>query len=82
MSFFGKGLRAFALSYESESMDAPVVSAIGSNELAKAMYREAKRAGVPIFVSNKIIKSMRDCSVNEQIPEESYPDLAKIFANL
>lgn len=80
MSFFLGKVKALALAYDSEQMDAPIVSAIGSDELAKEMLKQAKRSGVPIVRSDKMVKSMRDCEVCQTVPEVTYPDLAKIFS--
>lgn len=74
-----KKFKALALDYESSTMDAPIISAVGNNELARAMYRQAKRSGVPIVISDEIVKAMVDCEVNHEVPQDTYTQIAQIF---
>lgn len=74
-----KKFKALALDYKAETMNAPQISAIGSNELAQAMYRQARRYSVPIVISDKIVKAMSLCHIDQEVPEETYPQIALIF---
>ena len=73
-------MKALALDYQSRLMNAPTVSAIGSDIVAKAMVKQAKRYGIPVVISDRIVNSINQCEIDMEVPEEMYLDIANIFA--
>lgn len=73
-------IKALALDYQADSMQAPKVSAIGSDKVATAMLKQARRCGIPVVVSDRIIKSIDTCELDQEVPQEMYLDLANFFA--
>lgn len=74
-----KQFKAFALDYQADKMNAPIISALGVNELAKAMYRQAKRTGIPVVFSDEIILAIKHCEINQEVPADAYQQIAEIF---
>ena len=72
-------IRAIALEYDSEEMDAPIVSALGANELASLIVKQAHKYSVPVVKSEKVIKKFNQIEVNQSLPEDLYAEVAKIF---
>jgi len=72
-------IRAIALEYNAEEMDAPIVSALGANELASLIVKQAYKCSVPVVTSDQIIKKFNQIEINETIPEDLYTEVANIF---
>ncbi len=72
-------IRAVALEYNAEEMDAPIVAALGANELASLIIKQAYKCSVPVVTSDEFIKKFNQIEVNEGIPEELYNEVANIF---
>ena len=79
MNKTGNKIRAIALEYDSEEMDAPLVAALGANELASLIVKQAYKSSVPVVKSDKIIKKFNQIEMNQSIPEELYAEVANIF---
>ncbi len=73
---------AVALSYDEALMDAPEVSAIGHERLAKTMRSVARRYGVPVISDKKLTKQLSEVPETEAVPEELYQDVAKLIQRI
>ncbi|TQV73399.1 flagellar biosynthesis protein FlhB [Exilibacterium tricleocarpae] len=72
---------AVALQYNSETMPAPRITAMGGGDLAAEMRRLAVRHGVPVVENKPLARALfREGEVDAWIPEALFPALAKILA--
>jgi flagellar biosynthetic protein FlhB len=72
---------AVALRYDGESMRAPTVTAKGGGELALKMREVAYRHGVPVVENRTLAQALfRETSIDETIPEDLYPIVARLMA--
>ena len=72
-------IRAVALEYDAEQMDAPIVAALGANEGASLIIKQAYKSSVPVVKSDKVVKKLNQIEMNQSIPEELYTEIANIF---
>jgi flagellar biosynthesis protein FlhB len=74
---------AIALHYDRERMSAPAVIAKGTDAWALQMRALATRAGVPVIERRKLARLLfRRAQIDQQIPTESFVDVARIYAEL
>ncbi|RKQ37469.1 EscU/YscU/HrcU family type III secretion system export apparatus switch protein [Oceanobacillus halophilus] len=72
--------KAAALSYDSESNSAPILSASGKNLIAEEMIALAKTNQIPIVEDPNLVNLLAELNINEAIPEELYQAVAEVFA--
>lgn len=71
---------AVAVRYERDKMDAPLLIAKGSGELAAHMKTIARRHGVPIVENRKLARALfHRVRFDAPIPERYFADVAKIL---
>jgi len=70
---------AIALKWDEETMDAPVVVAGGRENIASAIIKEARLAGVPVIENPALARSLVDLSPGEEIPENLYEAVAEVI---
>ncbi|MBM7578481.1 EscU/YscU/HrcU family type III secretion system export apparatus switch protein [Jeotgalibacillus terrae] len=75
-----KRLEAVALTYKSETSDAPVVSAKGKGKIAQSIIDKAKEHQVPIQQDESLVELLSQLELNETIPDELYQAVAEVFA--
>lgn len=74
---------AIALRYDRERMSAPIVIAKGADAWAAHMRGVAHRHSIPIFERRRLARLLyRRTQLNEQIPMESFVDVARIYADI
>lgn len=71
---------AVALSYDSETEEAPKIAGKGKGDLAKRMIQLAHENNIPIQKDESLVELLSKLQVNETIPEELYQVVAEIFA--
>ena len=72
---------AVALVYRKGEMGAPRVVAKGAGDLAAAMRALARRSGVPIVENRMLARRLfRAASLEQAIPEDTYPEVARVLA--
>lgn len=70
---------AIGLRYRPDEVDAPVVTATGRGEAAKAIKREARRQGVPEYADRTCARAIVDLEVGDEVPESLFEPVAVIF---
>jgi flagellar biosynthesis protein len=70
--------KATALSYDGSN--APVVSAVGSGELAQQIIDLAREHGIPLFENEALLELLTEIGVGEEIPETLYLCIAQVIA--
>lgn len=71
-------LDAVALAYG--QLDAPVVTAKGSDELALAIIAEAKKQGVYIAQDAQLVAALSRLDLQQEIPRELYTAVAVVLS--
>ena len=71
-------LDAVALAYG--QLDAPVVTAKGSDELALAIIAEAKKQGVYIAQDAQLVAALSRLDLQQEIPRELYTEVAVVLS--
>jgi len=71
-------LDAVALAYG--QLDAPVVTAKGSDELALAIIAEAKKQGVYIAQDAQLVAALARLDLQQEIPSELYTAVAVVLS--
>ena len=71
-------LDAVALAYG--QLEAPVVTAKGSDELALAIIAEAKRQGVYIAQDPQLVAALSRLDLQQEIPRELYTAVAVVLS--
>ena len=74
--------RAIAVNYSAKHMNAPEVTAKGSNIIASEMKAIAKRFAIPIYQSKNIADKLSKVDVSSQIPRDLYEDISKVFLSI
>ena len=67
-----------AISYD-PTMDVPKVESFGHGEISSKIQKIARRYGVPIVRNKKIVEQIAESSSSQEISEDLYTDLARIF---
>lgn len=70
--------RAVALEYGHR--DTPVLSAIGSGEVAERIIAEARRCGIYISSDPQLVGLLGQLDLDQQIPEELYAAVAAVLS--
>lgn len=71
---------SIAIRYERETMNAPLVIAKGSGELALKMRLASKKYGVPVIENKALARNLyRQVELDNFVPEELFPVVAKIL---
>lgn len=73
---------AIALSYDPESMHAPMVARLGERHVAREILRLARRYGVPLAENQDLAVELSHLAENEQIPEALYEEIALLFRDV
>jgi flagellar biosynthesis protein FlhB len=74
---------AIALQYDRQRMSAPVVIAKGADSWAAEMRHIASRHGIPRFDNRRLARLLfRRAQLDQQIPTESFVDVARIYAEI
>jgi len=73
---------AAALSYDSNSDNAPRITAKGRGELAERIIEIARREGISVMEDKDLACVMTAMEVGEEIPQELYGVVAEIFSFL
>jgi FlhB-like protein len=71
--------RAVALRYEEATMNAPLVTAKGQNELAETIIDIAKKHDVPIAKNVELTENLYDLDIDSEVPERLYEAVAEIL---
>jgi len=72
---------SIALKYDSETMEAPVCVAKGTDELALRIRETAKEHGVELFENRPLARSLYDVvEIDETIPIEHYQAVAEVIS--
>ncbi|GAB6073050.1 EscU/YscU/HrcU family type III secretion system export apparatus switch protein [Venenivibrio stagnispumantis] len=71
--------KAVALKYEREKDNAPKVVAKGKGVIAEKIIQTAKENGVYIKEDKYLVEMLSNLELYEEIPEELYKVVAKIF---
>jgi flagellar biosynthetic protein FlhB len=71
--------RAVALRYEAATMNAPLVTAKGQNELAETIIDIAKEHDVPIATNVRLTENLYDLDIDSEVPERLYEAVAEIL---
>ncbi|MFN7250858.1 MAG: EscU/YscU/HrcU family type III secretion system export apparatus switch protein [Anaerobacillus sp.] len=72
--------QAVALSYHTESDQAPKIIAKGKGFVAEELIKEAMKHNVPIQEDPSLVGLLSQLEINEAIPEQLYEVVAEIFA--
>lgn len=74
---------AIILKYNRSEMAAPVITGMGAGEMAKAIRNKAMIHKVPIIRSPKLARLLyKKGSMNNPIPRESFPSVAKVYKKI
>lgn len=76
----GKAKAAVALDYDSERMQAPLVSVAGRSAVAKEMERIARRYGIPVKVDGGLVERLEELELGEEIPSDLYRPVAAVLS--
>jgi flagellar biosynthesis protein len=79
MQTYGR-TQAVALTYDSEKMPAPTVSAAGQGEIAERIIALAKEHGVPVRQDPDLVALLAQLDVGQIIPSELYAIVAEVLA--
>ena len=69
-----------AVALEYGSRETPVLSAIGSGELAERIIAEARRRGVYITSDPQLIGLLGQLELDQEIPEQLYAAVAAVLS--
>lgn len=69
---------AVALSYD--GVNAPVVSALGSGDVASAIVALAQKYDIPIYENPELVEMLSMLELEDEIPHELYVIIAQIIA--
>ena len=72
--------RAVALSYNSDTMPAPIVTAQGQGEVAERIIALAKEHGVTIRNDPDLVTLLAQLDIGQTIPPELYAVVAEVLA--
>jgi len=72
--------RAVALSYDSDTMPAPTVTAQGQGEVAERIIALAKEHGVTIRHDPDLVTLLAQLDIGQTIPPELYAVVAEVLA--
>lgn len=72
--------KAVALKYEPQKDKAPKVIAKGRGRVAEKIIELAKKYGIPIYEDKQLVSMLMKLDLEEIIPENLYPIVAKIIA--
>lgn len=72
--------RAVALSYNSDTMPAPTVTAYGQGEVAERIIALAKEHGVTIRQDPDLVTLLAQLDIGQTIPPELYAVVAEVLA--
>jgi len=75
-----KRKRAAALSYDSQSNEPPLVSALGKGKVAENIIEKANKYDVPVIEDASLVELLSELNINETIPDELYEAVAEVFA--
>ena len=71
---------AVALGYEPDKMLAPKVLAKGRGEVAKAILKVAREAGIPVKEDSDLAQVLEKLDIDAEIPPELYKVVAEVLA--
>jgi len=71
--------RAVALRYEEATMNAPLVTAKGQDEVAETIIDIAKEHDVPVVKNVELTENLYDLDIDSEIPESLYEAVAEIL---
>lgn len=71
--------KAVAIRYNPAQEEAPVLSAKGSGQTAKAMIEKAMEHGIPIQEDASLVEVLSKLDLDQQIPPELYQLVAEIL---
>ena len=77
-----KKLKAAALTYFKENLDVPVISALGEDEFARLILKQAEENGIKIINNEQFFAFRNKFKVGRQIPEEIYEIVAEILTSV
>ncbi|UOQ85560.1 EscU/YscU/HrcU family type III secretion system export apparatus switch protein [Gracilibacillus salinarum] len=72
--------RAAALQYDSNSDQAPKLTASGKGYVAEEIIERARANNIPVQSDPSLVALLSELNINEQIPEELYHVVAEVFA--
>jgi flagellar biosynthesis protein len=72
--------RAVALTYDSEMMPAPKLSATGQGTVAERIIKLAREHDIPIRQDPDLVVLLAQLDVGQIIPPELYPVMAEVLA--
>jgi len=72
--------QAAALSYNPDSIGAPIVKAKGKGLIADQIIASAKENNIPIQEDPGLVQLLGQLEINEAIPEDLYQAVAEVFA--
>ncbi|MCI2253131.1 EscU/YscU/HrcU family type III secretion system export apparatus switch protein [Domibacillus sp. PGB-M46] len=72
--------QAAALSYNPDSVGAPVIKAKGKGLIADQIIASAKENNIPIQEDPGLVELLGQLEINEAIPEDLYQAVAEVFA--
>ena len=72
--------KAAALTYDSDTDDAPKLTAAGQGYVAEKIMEKAKENGIPIQSDPTLVQLLSELEINETIPEDLYQLVAEVFA--
>ncbi|HNZ26602.1 MAG TPA: EscU/YscU/HrcU family type III secretion system export apparatus switch protein [Spirochaetota bacterium] len=71
--------KAAAITYLKENLDIPIISALGSDELADKIIEKAKENGIKIFENKEFFQYEKLFDIGNEIPPEIYKIVAEIL---
>ncbi|MBP7554411.1 MAG: EscU/YscU/HrcU family type III secretion system export apparatus switch protein [Spirochaetes bacterium] len=71
--------KAAAVTYLKENLDIPIISALGSDELADKIIEKAKENGIKIFENKEFFQYEKLFDIGNDIPPEIYKIVAEIL---
>ncbi len=74
--------RAAALKYDTETDQAPVILAKGSDRTAEEIVRLASEHGIPVMEDPGLLKLLMELELDTEIPPRLYEAAAAVFRKL
>ena len=71
---------AIAIKYDSETDNAPVITAIGVGQKAEKIKELASEHGIPMYEDQNLVQALKCMDIGEEIPTELYAVMAEILA--
>lgn len=71
--------KAVALRYNPAQDEAPLITAKGSGQTAKAIIEKAMESGIPIQEDASLVEVLSKLDLDQQIPSELYQLVAEIL---